>query len=414
MVLIMKIVLASRNKKKIKELGTLFTELSSDNVEILSLDDIGFYDDIVEDGTSFEENAYIKASTVAKLGYIAVADDSGISVDALGGAPGIYSARYSGEGATDESNNAKLIKELSGVAPEKRTARYVCAVCCAFPDGKDPIFVKRTWEGLIVDEPRGNGGFGYDPYFYLPEYQKTAAELTAEQKNAISHRGLAMKEFVKIFDRETADYIPAENIGIYGGTFAPVHNGHINAALEFLRQTDIEKLYIVPDNMPPHKNVSENDDPMLRLEMLNLAFGNLPEFGKTLFISDHELRREGKSYTVYTLEHFKTAKNRITFLCGTDMFLTLDTWKNAPRIFELARIAFIRRENETPELNSEIERKKKIYTDEFGADIIEISTDVHVVSSTEVREALASKSDTICEQLPASVYDFILKNKLYN
>lgn len=193
----MKVVLASRNKKKIRELETFLKEISSD-ITVLSLDDIGFHDEIVEDGRTFAENSKIKALVPAKLGYIGVADDSGLEVDALCGAPGVYSARYSGDGATDEKNNAKLLKALENVPDEKRTARFRTVVTCEFPDGRE-IVCDGFCEGRILREPRGADGFGYDPLFYYEPFGKTFAELTPEEKNSVSHRGKAMREFIKAF-----------------------------------------------------------------------------------------------------------------------------------------------------------------------------------------------------------------------
>ncbi len=190
----LKLVLASRNKKKIAELETLLGALSS-KVQVLSLDDIGFTDDIVEDGDTFAANSLIKASVPARLGYIGVADDSGLAVDALGGAPGVYSARYSGEGASDGDNNKKLLSALADVPDEKRTARFCTVVTCAFPDGTN-FQVEGVCEGRILHEPMGEGGFGYDPLFYYEPFDKSFAELTPDEKNAVSHRGKAMRAFV--------------------------------------------------------------------------------------------------------------------------------------------------------------------------------------------------------------------------
>lgn len=212
----MEIVLASKNKNKIKEMQQLVNELCDREIKILSLEDIGFNGDIVEDGNSFEENAAIKASVPAMMGYYGIADDSGITVDYLGGAPGIYSARYSGEGATDESNNEKLMAEMQGVPYEKRGAAYACAIAFASPkdkqlDAGDPELsdfatkhsnkeitvnaFKGECRGLLLDYYQGNGGFGYDPMFYVKEFDKTFAETTSEEKNSISHRGKALKAF---------------------------------------------------------------------------------------------------------------------------------------------------------------------------------------------------------------------------
>ena len=191
----MKLVLASRNKKMIRELETFLKEISSD-ITVLSLDDIGFHDEIVEDGDSFAANSKIKALVPAGFGFIGVADDSGLEVDALGGAPGVYSARYSGEGATDGKNNAKLLKALENVPDDKRTARFRTVITCEFPDGRE-IVVDGVCEGRILREPRGADGFGYDPLFYYEPFGKTFAELSPEEKNQVSHRGRAMKTFAE-------------------------------------------------------------------------------------------------------------------------------------------------------------------------------------------------------------------------
>lgn len=191
----MEIVLASRNKKKIAELQTLLAESLAD-VRVLSLDDIGFFDDIEEDGATFEENAMIKAKAVAERGYIGVGDDSGLTVNALGGAPGIYSARYAGDHGNDAQNNEKLLRELSD--KNDRSAAFVSVVACALPGGES-FTVRGECRGEILKEYRGEGGFGYDPLFYYPALKKSFAELTMAEKNEISHRGIAMRAFAKKF-----------------------------------------------------------------------------------------------------------------------------------------------------------------------------------------------------------------------
>ena len=195
----MKIVFASGNAHKIKEVAKILSECEGGEIfEILSLKDISFDGDIVEDGSTFEENALIKARTVAKLGYPCFADDSGLMVDALDGAPGIYSARYTGVHGSDEDNNALLLKNLESVPDEKRTARYACAIAFASPNGEE-FTVTDYCEGVILRSYRGTGGFGYDPLFYVKEYDKTLAEVTPEEKHAISHRGKAIRAFAKLF-----------------------------------------------------------------------------------------------------------------------------------------------------------------------------------------------------------------------
>ena len=187
-----KIVLASRNKKKIHELRNLLTEALGDNIEVLSLDDIGFYGEIEENGTTFEENAIAKASVPARLGYIGISDDSGICVDALGGAPGILSARFSG--GSDEDNNDLLLEKLEGESD--RGAKYVCAMACVFPDHSKDFTVRGECYGRILTERHGDGGFGYDPLFYYEPFGKTFAEVELAKKNKVSHRGVAMRSFI--------------------------------------------------------------------------------------------------------------------------------------------------------------------------------------------------------------------------
>ena len=192
----MKIVLASRNKHKISELQSLMSEYLSD-IEILSLDDVGIHGEIEEDGKTFLENALIKARVAASTGYIGLGDDSGLQVMALGGAPGVYSARYAGEHGDDEANNDLLLKNLEDKTD--RSARFVCCIACVFPEkyGYEPIVVRGYVEGEILKERHGEGGFGYDPLFYFPQFNKTLAEVTPEEKNKVSHRGNAIAAFAE-------------------------------------------------------------------------------------------------------------------------------------------------------------------------------------------------------------------------
>lgn len=214
--MIMDIVLASRNKKKAAEMQQLLNELCDAEIKILSLDDIGFDGDILEDGETFEENAAIKASVPASMGYFGIADDSGLAVDHLNGAPGVYSARYAGDPCDDDRNNEKLMSEMKGVPEAKRGAAYVSVVAFAAPSnivnfegdalmseyaskhcGKELCVAEFRGEcrGVLLDYYQGTGGFGYDPMFYVKEFGKTFAETTAEEKNSISHRGKSMRAF---------------------------------------------------------------------------------------------------------------------------------------------------------------------------------------------------------------------------
>ena len=197
----MQLIFASNNAGKIREVQAILkTCPGMEDVTLLSLKEIGFTEDIVEDGVTFEENALIKARTIARLGYTCIADDSGLEVDALDGAPGVYSARYSGGHGNDLENNRLVLKNLEGVPDEKRTARFTCAIACAKPDGT-AFTVRASCEGRILHAEEGDGGFGYDPLFYVEQYGKTLASVTPEEKNAISHRGKALRLFAERFTR---------------------------------------------------------------------------------------------------------------------------------------------------------------------------------------------------------------------
>ena len=196
----MKILIASRNRGKIKEMQTLLREYIQDTpIELVSLDDVGFVGEIEENGSTFEENALIKAKAGADFsGLITVADDSGLTVEALGGAPGIYSARYADDesgGHDDIANNAKVMRLMRGKTD--RRAAFVCAMACVFPEqsgyASGPIVVNGRVDGEIFETPVGDNGFGYDPLFRYPPFDKGFAELSDEEKNSVSHRGKAAR-----------------------------------------------------------------------------------------------------------------------------------------------------------------------------------------------------------------------------
>lgn len=188
-----KIIFATGNQDKMQEIKEIMSGL---DLEVQSMAEAGISVDIVEDGATFEENALIKASAVAKEVHgeaaVVLADDSGLEIDALGKEPGIYSARYLGEDTPYEVKNQELIRRLEGVPKEGRTARFVCAIAAAFPDGETCV-TRGTVEGYIGWEPAGEHGFGYDPIFYLDDYGCTTAQLLPEVKNQLSHRGKALR-----------------------------------------------------------------------------------------------------------------------------------------------------------------------------------------------------------------------------
>lgn len=190
----MKYIIATHNKKKLTELSRILLPLG---IEAVIDRDLGItITEVEETGTTFEENAYLKAASACKeSGLPAVADDSGLCVDALDGAPGLYSARYAGEGATDEEKIAKLLEALKEVPAEKRTARFVSAICCVFPDG-NTLYARGECEGMIAFAPSGEGGFGYDPVFLVGK--TSFAQMTAEEKDAVSHRGQSLRAFSNV------------------------------------------------------------------------------------------------------------------------------------------------------------------------------------------------------------------------
>lgn len=190
----MKITLASNNLGKLTEFQQLLTGLDFEVVPQSSFQ----VPDAIENGLSFVENALIKARHASRLtGLPAIADDSGLEVDQLNGAPGIYSARFSGENATDKKNNQHLLTRLKNTPDHKRTARFQCILAyMRHPEDPTPIICQGTWEGVIATKPKGEGGFGYDPLFYLPELNCTSAQLQKSQKNKISHRGKAMAQLL--------------------------------------------------------------------------------------------------------------------------------------------------------------------------------------------------------------------------
>lgn len=184
------IIFATGNAGKMREIREIMADTGA---EILSMKEAGLTADIEENGNTFEENAIIKAKAIAALtDDIVLADDSGLEVDYLNKEPGVYSARYLGEDTSYEIKNQAILDRLAGVPKEKRTARFVCAIAAAMPDG-EVLVTRETIEGYIGDKPAGNGGFGYDPIFYVDEYGCSTAELAEEQKNEVSHRGKALR-----------------------------------------------------------------------------------------------------------------------------------------------------------------------------------------------------------------------------
>ena len=198
----MRLAVATRNKGKVEEIREILSDLP---IEVYWLEDFPDAPQIEEDGDTFEENASKKASIIARyLGMPTIADDSGLSVEALNGEPGVRSARFAGEGASDADRNAKLLSMLQGVPHVERKAKFICVLVLAFPDGREVSF-RGECEGYITDPPRGEHGFGYDPVFLVPEYGRTFAELGPKVKNRISHRAKALRKLKEFLAEELSD-----------------------------------------------------------------------------------------------------------------------------------------------------------------------------------------------------------------
>ncbi|OCA91290.1 non-canonical purine NTP pyrophosphatase [Bacillus sp. FJAT-27225] len=191
------VIIATKNAGKAKEFEAIFAEKG---IKVMTLLDFPDAPDVEETGSSFVENATLKAETISrKLGKAVIGDDSGLAIDALEGRPGIYSARYAGEEKSDDANIDKVLEELDGIQEEQRTARFHCALAFSVP-GNKTITVEGTCEGMILRERRGTNGFGYDPIFYVPTLGRTMAELSKDEKNAISHRANALKKLREVLD----------------------------------------------------------------------------------------------------------------------------------------------------------------------------------------------------------------------
>ena len=193
------IILATNNKSKVKEISEM---MSGSDITFESLADAGINVEVEETGTTFEKNALLKAREICKLsGKPTISDDSGLEIDALDGAPGIYSSRFMGEDTSYDIKNNALIEKLENIADPDRTARFRCCMALVLPDGREFV-TEGAMEGIIAREPKGINGFGYDPILFIPEYNRTSAELSSEEKNNISHRGEALRKMIEVIKKE--------------------------------------------------------------------------------------------------------------------------------------------------------------------------------------------------------------------
>ena len=201
-------------------------------------------------------------------------------------------------------------------------------------------------------------------------------------------------------------------VGIFGGTFNPIHNGHVRAAYEFLNSASLDRLLVIPDKIPPHKQIEGADDPMMRLAMTKLAIESHPEYDGRVIVSDMEILSEGKSFTYYTIQKLLAPDTELYLYCGTDMFLTLDTWFRAKDFLPLITVAYAGREEQSAELAAAVREKKKQLETEYGATIFEIPLVPVETSSSEIREKMKAGED-VSHLLPTAVYQWIKERGLY-
>jgi len=385
--------LATKNMKKLAELQRILAPVG---ISVICEKDLKEpLEEVEETGETFEENALLKAEAACKaLGMPAIADDSGLAVDALGGRPGIYSARFAGEDCNDDNNIDLLLSLMKDVPAEERTARFVSAVACVFPNGRR-FTVRGTVEGSIGFGREGNGGFGYDPVF-ISELGSFGT-LSAEEKDSISHRGKALKLL--------RNRLTSPKILIFGGTFDPPHNAHTAMAEAAVRLIEPEKVLIIPTAAPPHKERAGISDADMRMEMCRLAFGGIANAE----ISDMEIKRGGKSYTVDTLTALKEQypDHELVLLCGGDMFATLDKWVRWQDILRLATIAAVYRPGFEGEYDAAMKRLCN-----SGARVEMIPFDLNEISSTDIRTS-AAKGDALGNAVNERVEKYIKEKCLY-
>lgn len=395
------LVLASQNKAKAAEMRRLL----GGEFSVITLGGAGVTGSPEETGAAFAENAYIKALAAVKAtGLACLADDSGLCVDALGGAPGVYSARY-GDLGSDAERNGHLLRQMEG--EEARSARFACAAVCLLPDAQTGkmrrLDAYGECEGEILLSPRGEGGFGYDPLFLIPSLGRSMAELDPEEKNALSHRGIAMREIAGKIKRAL---VKPRRIALYGGSFDPPHLGHAAAAETALAALNPDVLYVMPALAPPHKPGAALCAPRHRLEMCRLAFSGLPGAQ----VCGFEFSDGATGFTVDTVGWLKKGapEAEIWLIVGQDMLFTLDIWKNAETLLRECRVAALcRADGQSPGMEDAARSLRK----RFGADVTLLPHSPVEISSSRLREALPLGGGG--EYLDSRVLGYVMKHGLY-
>lgn len=381
--------LATKNMKKLAELRRI---LGPAGVDVICEKDLESpLEEVEETGLTFEENALLKAEAAClALNIPAIADDSGLVVDALDGRPGIYSARFAGEECDDEKNIDLLLSLMKDIPDEKRTARFVSAVACVYPDGRK-FTVRGSVEGKIAFSRQGEGGFGYDPVF-ISELG-SFGEISAEMKDSISHRGRALEML--------RQRLVSEKLLIFGGTFDPPHIAHVNMLKAAAEKIDPEDIIVIPTADPPHKERKGISSAADRMEMCRLAFADI----KNAEISDMEISRGGKSYTVETIRELKKKypEKELLLLCGGDMFATLDKWVEAKEIISSVVAVGVRRAGCEDDFLSAARRLWNM-----GAKIEILEDAMPEISSTDIRETVKSGKNAdgdICPNVSKYIKD---------
>jgi nicotinate-nucleotide adenylyltransferase len=397
----MTFVLATKNSGKLEEMRAV---LSGMGHGLIPCSEAGADAEVDETGDTFRENALLKArAACGATGLPAIADDSGLCVGALNGEPGVYSKRYAGEGADDGGRCDFLLKKLENT--EHRSAKFVSNIVCVFTNG-DVVEASGECRGEILREKRGGGGFGYDPVFYIPELGRSMAELMPAEKNAVSHRGAALRAFAPKLEA----YLRgggAMKTGIYGGAFNPPHTGHVRLAEAAMERLGLDRLIVVPTGEPPHKRLpGVSPDALTRLALTRLAFADLPRAD----VSGCEAERAGVSYTADTVRRFRREYpgDEIYLLTGADMFLSIMDWKDSDDILRgVIPAAGARRGGDARSIRGaadDIERK-------YGVTPEIVEFEPVDVSSSHIRDALKNGGGR--EYLAESVYACIIRKGLY-
>ena len=396
----MKFVIATNNAGKLREMREILAGLG---LETVSQAEAGIDVEVEETGATFIENATLKAEAACKAtGLPAIADDSGLVVEALGGAPGVHSKRYGGGGLSEGGLYAYLLQKMNGL--EQRSAKFVSSIVCVFPDGR-LLSAEGECAGAITGSPRGSGGFGYDPVFQPEGSSRTMAELSPAEKNAISHRGKALRSFKEALRIFNGGKIM--RIGILGGTFNPPHTGHIGLAKDAMAGLALDRLIIVPAGIPPHKDIPKNaPSAEMRLHMTRMAFAEVPNTD----VSDIEIMASDVCYSVDTVAAISAGNPgaSVYLLVGSDMYLTLDTWKDAEILLREAKPAVLSRGDDEARKISEYSHMLKA---RYGVDTEIVRNTFIDISSSELRAMLPKREGA--GYIIDAIYAYIIKNRLY-